>query len=220
MARTRCFQYLNFPHILHFCSMRVRLSGCRSHLEVGPCCGPLLFRPESEWDIVMSQDVLSSVWAIAESLAFELGLDLVDVEQGGGRKRQVLRVFVDKPDGVGLADCERMSRLLAERLDAGDAVDFSYVLEVSSPGLKRPLRKAADFRRYSGRRISLRLRGREGKSDIREISGVLRDFENEMVAIDVGSGEIRSFPLSGIAKATLEVDWNSVFKEKGVAEHL
>ena len=107
MARTRCFQYLNFPHILHFCSMRVRLSGCRSHLEVGPCCGPLLFRPELEWDIVMSQDVLSSVWAIAESLAFELGLDLVDVEQGGGRKRQVLRLFVDKPDGVGLADCEQ-----------------------------------------------------------------------------------------------------------------
>ena len=167
-----------------------------------------------------ARDVGAKVWAVADAIAPRMGVEVVDVEQSSLGRRPVVRLFIDKPEGVSLADCERMSRLLAERLDAEDAVDFPYVLEVSSPGLKRPLRKAADFRRYSGRRILLRLRGCEGKNDIREISGVLRDFENEMVAIDVGSGEIRSFPLSGIAKATLEVDWDSVFKEKGVAEHL
>ena len=167
-----------------------------------------------------SHDVLTRIWAMAESVASELGLELVDVERGGGHKRQTLRLFVDKPGGVNLADCERMSRGLSKRIEDEGSIDFSYVLEVSSPGAERPLRKAADFRRYSGRRISLRLLERDEKSGNRKFSGILKDFKDEMVIVDIGDGEIRSFPLGGIAKANLEMDWDSVLREKSVAGRL
>ncbi len=167
-----------------------------------------------------SHNVLSRIWAMAESVASEMGLELVDVERGGGHKRQTLRLFVDKPGGVSLADCERVSRELSRCLEDEDPVDFSYVLEVSSPGAERPLRKAADFRRYSGRRISIRLRERDENSGNRKFSGILKDFKDEIVVVDIGDGELRSFPLGGIAKANLEVDWDSVLREKSVAERL
>ncbi len=167
-----------------------------------------------------SHDVLSRIWAMAESVASESGLEVVDVERGGGRKRQTLRLFVDKPDGVSLADCARMSRELSKRIEDDDSIDFSYVLEVSSPGAERRLRKAADFHRYTGRRISLRLRERDEKSGNREFSGILKDFKAEMVTVDIGDGDIRSFPLAAIAKANLEVDWDSVLRGKSVAECL
>jgi ribosome maturation factor RimP len=169
---------------------------------------------------VASHDVLTRIWAMAESIASGLGLELVDVERGGGHKRQTLRFFVDKPEGVSLADCERMSRELSKRIEDEGPLDFSYVLEVSSPGAERPLRKAADFHRYSGRRISLRLFERDKKSGNRKFSGILKDFKDEMVVVDIGDGEIRSFPLGGIAKANLEMDWDSVLRVKSVAGRL
>lgn len=166
-----------------------------------------------------SRDVLSRVWAMAETVAGELGLEIIDVEQTGGRTRQTFRLFVEKPEGVGLADCERMSRSLSERLEEENTIDFPFVLEVSSPGMERPLRKAADFRRYVGRRISVRLRGREGKNGSRNFTGILKDIEGDVVTVEIGSGETRTFQLSGIAKANLKVDWDSFFKEKGIAEN-
>ncbi len=193
---------------------------CCLHLEVGPDEAHFYFVPKWSGAIVASRDVVSRVWTMAESVASELGLELIDVEQGGGHKHQTLRVFVDKPEGVTLADCERMSRELGGRIEAEDAVDFSYVLEVSSPGAERPLRKAADFCRYSGRRISLRLRERDEKSGNRKFSGVLKDFKDETVTVAIEGGETRSFPLSGIAKANLEVDWDSVLRGKGATGRL
>lgn len=162
-----------------------------------------------------SADVMGRVWALGEAVAAELGLELVDLEGGGGRRRQTIRLFVDKPGGVGLADCEAMSRRLAERLEEEDFIEFSYVLEVSSPGLERPLRRPGDFKRYLGHRVVLRLREQDETTGSRKISGVLKEVRNEeVIRVDTGGGEIREFPLSGIFKANLEVDWDTVFREK------
>ncbi len=157
-------------------------------------------------------DVVSWVWALAEPVAASLGVELIEVEHAGGRKRQVLRLYIDKPGGVGLADCQRVSREVEGRLDAEDVIGSPYLLEVSSPGLERPLRRPVDFRRYVGRRVRLRLRG--SQEGARKVAGVLRGIEGEVVAVETEGGERRSFSLGEIAKANLEVDWQAEFRGK------
>jgi ribosome maturation factor RimP len=160
-------------------------------------------------------DVVSRVWELAEQVASELGLELVEVESGGGKKRQLFRLFVDKAGGVALKDCVEMSRRLSEWMEEEGAVDASHVLEVSSPGLERPLRKASDFERFAGRKISLSLRKRDEETGRQKFSGILQGVEDGSVALRLDEGGERSFPLDGISKARLKVDWDSVFQDKG-----
>ncbi len=114
-----------------------------------------------------------------ESVVAGEGLELVSVEMKGQGKGQLLRISVDQPGGVGLAECERASRALSAALDewertgpAGDAApEAAYTLEVSSPGLDRPLRKAADFDRFAGQRTAVRTRAPHQGS--RNFTGIL-----------------------------------------------
>lgn len=96
------------------------------------------------------------VWRLAEPLCLSEGLELVHVEfqrEPGGR---TLRLYLDKPGGVTLKDCETVSRQLSDILDIGLETDAPYRLEVSSPGLQRPLGKIDDFERFKGRRAKIR----------------------------------------------------------------
>ena len=158
-----------------------------------------------------SHDVL---WPLAEEAAASLGFELLEIERGGGRGRMVIRLFIDKPGGVAVGDCSRMSRELSERLEADDLIEVSYVLEVSSPGLERPLRKAADFERYAGSPVEIRLFKPDGESGRKQHAGTLLGVEGETVTIEIESGEKRSFPLGGISRARLRVDWDTVFQDK------
>ena len=160
------------------------------------------------------ENVVSRVWDLAEQVASELGLELVEVERGGGEKRPLIRLFIDKAGGVALKDCEEMSRRLGERMEEGYAALSSHVLEVSSPGLERPLRKASDFERYAGRGIILSLRKRDKETGRQKFSGILRGVEGGSVAVRLDEGGERSFPLGEISKARLRVDWDSVFKDE------
>ncbi len=125
-----------------------------------------------------------------------LGYEVVELEFHSG----IVRVFIDRPEGVTLDDCERVSRQVSGLLDVEDPIPGAYTLEVSSPGLDRPLRKTADFGRFAGQRarieLSLPLNGR------RRFSGTLRGVERDEVLIEL-DGTLFRLPLAQIGKAHL-----------------
>ena len=148
--------------------------------------------------------------ALIESLVARESVELVDVEVAGSRKRPVVRVYVDRPEGVGVDDCARISRLLEAGLEGAGAVPETYVLEVSSPGLDRPLRERRHFERYLGRDVEVRLHDpRDGR---RRIVGTLEhvaDADEGSFAITVidSEGGRWTFADRDIAKARLHWTW-------------
>src|SRR3972149_1144619 len=143
---------------------------------MGPTTGPFFSSAARERNEQMAvEDVVSRVWALAEPVAESLGMELVEVDFASGGGHSVLRIFVDKAEGLSVEDCKRMSREVEARLDAEDFIPTRYHLEVSRPGLDRPLRKPGDFKRYAGRRVRIRLRSPQGKP--RNLSGTLLGIE-------------------------------------------
>ena len=131
-----------------------------------------------------------------------LGYELVDVDWSP--RSRLLRVFIDKPEGVDVEDCARVSNHLT-RLFAVENIDFER-LEVSSPGLDRPLTKLADYTRFAGEEAELRLRAPvEGK---RKVKGVLRGVEGESVLVDTAAGrEAVAFTAIGRARLVPKIEW-------------
>lgn len=131
------------------------------------------------------------------------GYELVDLEYKGEPSGWVVRVYIDKPGGISHEDCERVSRELSAVLDVHDVIPHAYTLEVSSPGLNRPLRTLEHFRRHIGQRARVRLRhGVEGR---RNFSGVIVgvvDTEDKVV-LEV-DGKEWALSLSDLDKANLE----------------
>ena len=137
---------------------------------------------------------------LAETLVISEGMELVDLEYRRQGPRWVLRLFIDKEGGVTVDDCANISRQLGDLLDAKDIVPQAYVLEVSSPGLNRPIKKKEDFRRFAGRKVELRLVSPlEGR---RKIVGDLVGIENEKVIVTAAEGRC-SIALEDIDRANL-----------------
>jgi ribosome maturation factor RimP len=134
------------------------------------------------------------------------GFSLVDVEYKWGRGGWVLRAFIDKEGGVTLDDCARVSWEFGQLLDVEDVIPTSYRLEVSSPGLDRPLKKEADFVRYSGRRV--RIKTKDQVSGRRNFKGDLLGCAEGKVMVQVEGSEVFTIPFSSILKANLEVELN------------
>ncbi|CAI8003492.1 Ribosome maturation factor RimP [Geodia barretti] len=106
---------------------------------------------------------------------------MVDIELTGNRSQQIIQVYIEKSGGVLISDCVTVSRELGERLDEKDVTENSYRLEISSPGIERPLRKIQDFERYVGHRVRIRLKGRrKGK---RKIVGKLVEVDENIVCV-------------------------------------
>jgi ribosome maturation factor RimP len=138
--------------------------------------------------------------ALTEPLLEQLGYELVDLEYAPGRRHALLRVFIDRPEGVGIDDCERVSHELSALMDVEDPVPVAYTLEVSSPGLDRVLRKPAHFQRFAGERIWLELRtARDGR---RRYTGRLEALNDEGIELNV-DGAIVRVPFSDIGRARL-----------------
>jgi ribosome maturation factor RimP len=148
----------------------------------------------------MQRQIEVEVRHLAESLVHSEGMELVDLEYRKEGPRWVLRLFVDKEGGVSLDDCADISRQLGDLLDVKDMIPQSYVLEVSSPGLDRRLRKKEDFRRFAGGRVRLRLIS--PLESRRKIVGTLVGIEDEAVIV-AGTERTYSVPLENIAKANL-----------------
>ena len=139
----------------------------------------------------------------------ELGYDLVEVRRGGSRGRPVLEVRIDRRDGekVSIDDCARASRALEARLEADALVNERYVLEVSSPGADRPLKTAADWRRFVGRQViitSTLLAG--GKEEV-ELLALEGDDDAAVALVRDRKGAEKSVPLAAVTQARLAFHW-------------
>lgn len=144
-----------------------------------------------------------TVWALAEPLAAANDLVLVDVEWAGAPGRAMLRCILDKQGGLGLDDCAGFHQALTPLLDASDPIADSYVLEVSSPGLERPLRTERDFRLFAGRLV--RAAAHTAIDGRREWEGRLLGVEDGRVLLAQGpeEGARIAVPLAEIAWARL-----------------
>jgi len=148
---------------------------------------------------------LETIRQMAERVAASEGLVLVDLELKGSRVNQVLRVFIDKRQGVTHADCQLVSEQLSAMLDVEDLIPGHYVLEVSSPGLDRELRRPNEYTHFAGRRARLALRDPVGAQRVFE--GRLAGFEAGRVKLDLGEQGISEFELSNITKTKLIVEY-------------
>jgi ribosome maturation factor RimP len=156
----------------------------------------------------MRHDPTTVVTPLAQRIADHLGLELVDVEPAGGDGRTAVRVLVDREGGVSVEECARFSEMLSRQLDLDDPVPFRYMLEVSSPGLDRPLRKAADFARFAGQivRVTVTEAAAGAPAEQRNFKGRLLGFRGDRVAVGLEDGGEALFPLASIAQARLVID--------------
>jgi len=138
--------------------------------------------------------------ALTEPLLAQLGYELIELEFASGHGRGVLRIFIDKPTGVGIEDCERVSREVSALLDVEDPIPSAYALEVSSPGDDRVLRKKEHFERFVGERVWVELNApREGR---RRYTGRLAAVEPSGVVLEVDQVRV-NVPFAEIGKARL-----------------
>ena len=158
------------------------------------------------------KDVVERVRAIASRVAGSYGLEVFDVQFRREDPGMVLRVRLDKPgsgasrdDGVGVNECASVSRDLSAVLDVDDFVPTAYVLEVSSPGLDRPLRGPDDYRRFSGRRAKLVMR--EAVDGQMFFKGRLGGVDADHVLIESDDGRQHRVPVGVITRANLEVEF-------------
>lgn len=143
---------------------------------------------------------VDSVTRLIEPAIAGLGYELVGVEYLPNRRGSTLRIYIDKPGGVGVDDCALVSQQVSGVLDVEDPIPGQYTLEVSSPGLNRPVFKSSDYDRFAGERIRVRLTGlHEGR---RKITGSLLGLREGAVVIDEDGVEHR-VPLEWIDKANL-----------------
>jgi ribosome maturation factor RimP len=135
-------------------------------------------------------------------------MEIVDIEfrHEGSRGGRVLRLYLDKEGGPNVDDLSRISRQLSELLDAEDAINGAYTLEVSSPGINRPLKKAAHFARFVGKRI--RVRTRDLIDGRRSFLGILGQVVGDSVIL-TQEGKRYQIPLSMIEKSNYEHDWSA-----------
>lgn len=131
--------------------------------------------------------------------------ELVDVEYVREVGVWYLRCYIDKEGGITVDDCEVISRLLGEWLDKEDFIEDSYILEVSSPGLGRPLKKEKDFARSIGKDVEIRLYKAIDKQ--KEFTGTLMSYDADSVTITMEDGSERTFEKSGIALIRLAFDF-------------
>ncbi len=136
-------------------------------------------------------NTVAAVWEIAEPIAQELGLELWDIRFVKEGTDWFLRIIIDKDGGVGITDCENMSRAIDKPLDEADPIEQSYCLEVSSPGLERDLTRETHFEACKGEKIKVKMiRAVEG---VREFSGILEDFDGKLITLRLEDGNAMCF---------------------------
>lgn len=147
--------------------------------------------------------LLQEVRQVVEPILQSQGRELVDLEYQRESQGWVLRIYIDREGGVTVEDCAEVNREVGTNLEVRDLIANPYVLEVSSPGLTRPLKKAEDFIKYQTRLVKVKtFKPIEGR---RNFKGTLLGLEGEKVRLMV-EGRIYEIPLQGIIKANLEIE--------------
>ncbi len=155
--------------------------------------------------------VAERVLELAEQTAIDHGVELVHAEVAGPEGHPIIRVFIDKPEGITHHDCSDVSHHLGTVLDVEDFIHSAYTLEVSSPGIERGLYKPADYERFAGHLAKIKTRSpiKNQRNFRGRIVGLA---DSEVIFEDNTSGRVR-IPTSGIAKANLEIDVEEEFRK-------
>jgi ribosome maturation factor RimP len=150
--------------------------------------------------------VTKAVTPLIEPILDEMDFELVDIEYLSEHGRWVLRIFVDKEGGMTVADCARVSREVGDLIDVKDHIPHEYVLEVSSPGLNRPLKKEKDILWAIGRKVKVKM-GRPLKGR-RNFTGYLRSFQDSTLYLEVENNLV-ALPWGHVAKANLVYEFDN-----------
>jgi len=155
---------------------------------------------------------LEQIRAIAERVARSRGLDIWDIQSRRETHGHVVRVFIDRPgpsaapeDSVSIEDCEQVNREIGTILDVEDPLPFAYTLEVSSPGLDRPLRTKGDYQRFAGRLAKVVVS--EPVDNQKAFEGHLRGVDNDEVLLEAPNGRTHRLPIRLITRGRLEVEF-------------
>ncbi|MFB0521463.1 MAG: ribosome maturation factor RimP [Desulfatiglandales bacterium] len=151
--------------------------------------------------------VINEVSDLAEGLLTEYGMEMVDVEfrfEGG---RWTLRIFIDKEGGVTVDDCASVNRELGDLIEAKNIIDYHYVLEISSPGLNRPLKKESDFIRSIGKMVTLRMSRPINKR--KNFTGRLTNVREGIISLLVDEDNLVELPLEEIDRARLKYEFSN-----------
>ena len=142
---------------------------------------------------------------LVEGVVESQGYELVDVELKGAGNNSVLRIFIDRADGVTHQDCELISEQVGTVLDVEDLIPFSYTLEVSSPGLDRKLVKGSDYTRFEGKLAKIQTRIPLQHQKV--FKGRLKGLRDGTVVLELPQGSLLEIPLDVIQEARLEFEW-------------
>jgi len=158
----------------------------------------------------MDRDLIPSLWSMIEPVLDPEGIELVDIEYKLEGGRWALRLFIDTPNGVTLGDCELVSRQVGALLDIKDPIEHRYVLEVSSPGINRVLRKEKDFQQFAGSPV--RIRTRRKLTGRRNFRGILKGIENSAIVLDMDGSMVEIEP-QNVEKANLDLPEDDLFRK-------
>lgn len=156
----------------------------------------------------IKQTVEARAQEVLEPIVAGEGLELLEVEFVREREGWILRLFIDKPGGrVGLDECSQVSRAVDTVLDVEDIVPHEYNLEVSSPGVNRPLKKPVHYERVKGQKVKVKTFGPIGEPPRKNFTGTLTEVAADAISVDVeGAGSFR-ISFKDIAKANLEFEF-------------
>ncbi|MCX5800424.1 MAG: ribosome maturation factor RimP [Candidatus Eisenbacteria bacterium] len=146
-------------------------------------------------------DTVEKIWVLCEPPISDMGMELVEVEHLGAPGGAVVRLYIDRNEGVSVGDCARVSREIGYLLDAEDVVRGRYFLEVSSPGIDRVLRKKEHFERFKG--SPLRVVTKEPIQGARGVRGRIHACDDSTLYVETDAGSIVEVPLSLIERARL-----------------
>lgn len=153
--------------------------------------------------LLVSKDrIVTAVESFSQPIVEEMGLELVEV-QFRRESGWILRLFIDSPKGITVDDCASVSRQVSSYLEVEDLIDQAYTLEVSSPGLERPLKRKEDFVRFAGRKARIKLK--EPRDGQRVFLGLLGGLEENILTLDV-DGEQMKIDLDVVARARLVLE--------------
>ena len=152
-----------------------------------------------------TQAIIGRIRDVVVPILDSMGLELVDLELSGRGNGSHLRIFIDKAGGITVEDCELASRYIGHALDAADPLPGSYMLEVSSPGLDRPLRRIEDYQRSLGKLVRLKLGHPLNGAWV--VIGRLQGLQENQLELKLDDGDPVRIALTDIAQARLEVEW-------------
>jgi len=173
----------------------------------------LFFAVKGEFQV---DPILEEIRKIAADVAAELSVEFVHAEMVGSKRDSVVRVFIDKEAGVTLEDCSNFSGAIETVLDARDLIPGKYVLEISSPGIERELYSLADFVKFKGRPVKVKLDTEINGQ--RSFVGVISDVDGTSISFEDKAQGAITFDHSAVKKANLRIDLGQELKGRSAKE--